>query len=296
MNKEFENMIKCNQIKGKSPWHQILLRLHKRRFLNMTFRRLSYLWTKIKTSAKIYSKDGGDEVDTIVWNLLQNLNNYSDKKSKHKLQHSEISQTNTNAGQVSSECINASSTINTYNPNISVNKTASTVQHNDAESSDLQDSPASPDNHDSSDRADNEDSGNSLYNDDSRNSAHNQDTRDSTYKQDSRGTVYNQNTGDGSHTQDFRDGIHQQHSPDTVDSQDTGDGTHKQNTPNQDFQNSAHKQIVFDNTKIKVKKEHRANRYDDSGSDYEPANSEFEEDDDIFEEKIEVKHSVKLEP
>lgn len=75
-------MKKANLIEGaKAPWVYILRRLEKQKFLNMDYPRLVNLWSKIKMSAKIHSKNG-DDIDVEVWTLLQAHKDIVDGKTK----------------------------------------------------------------------------------------------------------------------------------------------------------------------------------------------------------------------
>lgn len=81
MSKEYEIVQKSSSVSAKSMWQYVLHRLEKRKFLNMDIRRLTTLWSKVKTSAKIHSKDG-DEIDVLTWKLLQRHNDFMKMRSK----------------------------------------------------------------------------------------------------------------------------------------------------------------------------------------------------------------------
>lgn len=112
MSNEFELLKNSNFLPIKGPWHQILIRLHKRGFLNMSLNRLSALWNKIKTSAKIHSKDGRDEVDTAVWNLLQSCQTYIRTK---KYKKGIIGSTSNFQDKTSRDSVEGHSGLNTVN-------------------------------------------------------------------------------------------------------------------------------------------------------------------------------------
>lgn len=197
MSKEFRFMKDFNQLKRKSPWRLILSRLHKRHFLNMNLERLTALWTKIKISAKIHSKDGGDEVDTEVWNLLQTFQNQIEMKSRDNSDHNDLHSTSKPDDQNSRECIVDSTTKATTYQYIFYNENPINVGnlHSVKDNSDSQDSMDCANNQEVRVSTNQQDYPDTVVEENSRISAEKKLSEEGRDKQDSTDSVEKENLG-----------------------------------------------------------------------------------------------------
>nr|CAI5817048.1 unnamed protein product [Callosobruchus analis] len=130
MKYEYE-MSKSKGVLATNPWKKILTKLHPLMYDDWDEIRLWRMWSQMRLSAKIHTKDGSDYVDAEVWKLLEKHSNYL-KKRKNVQQNlkrlTSLPPGEKSDHQQQQNLIEESDKLNDKVPEASINSPSKTVQ------------------------------------------------------------------------------------------------------------------------------------------------------------------------